>query len=580
MTARPLSDPQLLDMARTGDDGAFAELRSRHRTAATRLAASYRRAGDPEDLVAEAFEEALRALRRGTGPRDGFRAHLFVTLRRVAADRTAREGDAALGELPEPLLAVAATPPLRPADRQLIIDAFESLPTHLQSVLWLTAVEGLAPREVAPRLGTAPDTVSTLAHRARKALRQAHLEAHLAATAALAPGCQQHRSQLGDYLGGGLATSDRAEVAAHLERCGACRAVVADLREVDVRLARALLPVFRDATAAAVATAGASGATAGAHRLGTGTPARRLVARLRRHGLAGRALKAPALAASAVAAATLGAVAMAGLWPSGDDSLGELSVGGVPTAPQVRASSPPSASLPAAGDDPRDEPDDAPDGDPGDPTNRARGDRTSGERVPPSTDRPPGTAAVTRPGDDQRPASRPPDAPLDTREGRETSPPGPEPARPPAPVGSAPAGAPPTPEPVPPPDPDPDPGEAITLHPPTWTPAPAAGTGTLLVTVANDGADPVDGLNVELQFQTGAVTVSDTGLPAACTGSGGAGSSPGAAGVGCDIGVLAAGAQRSVAVDLVTRGEGQRVLVRVVGDGADVTQPVEVLLRS
>src|SRR5690606_23107978 len=123
MTARPLSDPQLLDMARTGDDGAFAELRSRHRTAATRLAASYRQAGDPEALVAEAFEEALRALRRGTGPCDAFRAHLFATLRRVAADRTAREGDAALGELPEPLLAVAATP-LRPADRQLIIDAF------------------------------------------------------------------------------------------------------------------------------------------------------------------------------------------------------------------------------------------------------------------------------------------------------------------------------------------------------------------------------------------------------------------------------------------------------------------------
>src|SRR5690606_36849041 len=82
--------------------GAFAGLRARHRTAATRLAAGYRPAGDPEDLVAEAFEEALSELRRGAGPRGAFRAHLFVTLRRVAADRTAGPGDAALDELPGP----------------------------------------------------------------------------------------------------------------------------------------------------------------------------------------------------------------------------------------------------------------------------------------------------------------------------------------------------------------------------------------------------------------------------------------------------------------------------------------------
>ena len=85
-------DGDLLRAAREGDAAAVAELYRRHRDAALRLARSYRRGGDAEDLVNGAFERVLAALRRGSGPVEAFRPYLFVTLRRLAADRRAVPG--------------------------------------------------------------------------------------------------------------------------------------------------------------------------------------------------------------------------------------------------------------------------------------------------------------------------------------------------------------------------------------------------------------------------------------------------------------------------------------------------------
>ena len=68
MTITALSDSQLLDQARQGDEAAFTELYVRHQPAALRLARTYRRFGDPDDLVNGAFERVLGAIRRGAGP--------------------------------------------------------------------------------------------------------------------------------------------------------------------------------------------------------------------------------------------------------------------------------------------------------------------------------------------------------------------------------------------------------------------------------------------------------------------------------------------------------------------------------
>ena len=135
MTPTAVSDAELLAQARDGDEAAFTELYVRHQSAARRLANAYARAGDPEDLVNESFERVLAALRNGAGPTEGFRAYLFVTLRRLAATRIAKMRDEPVEEVPEPVRAEETSSPLDPADRQLVVAAYESLPERWQAVL-------------------------------------------------------------------------------------------------------------------------------------------------------------------------------------------------------------------------------------------------------------------------------------------------------------------------------------------------------------------------------------------------------------------------------------------------------------
>ncbi|HEY2997128.1 MAG TPA: sigma-70 family RNA polymerase sigma factor, partial [Acidimicrobiales bacterium] len=195
-------DGDLLRAAREGDAAAVAELYRRHREAALRLARSYRRGGDAEDLVNGAFERVLAALRRGSGPVEAFRAYLFVTLRRLAADRRAVPGQEPLDAVPEAVLAVAGLPAVDGAERALVTAAFASLPDRWQAVLWQVAVEGRQPREVARSMGLPANTVSVLAHRARDRLRRAYLQAHVGPAAGGA--CEPHRARLGGYVRGGL----------------------------------------------------------------------------------------------------------------------------------------------------------------------------------------------------------------------------------------------------------------------------------------------------------------------------------------------------------------------------------------
>ncbi|HKY68865.1 MAG TPA: sigma-70 family RNA polymerase sigma factor, partial [Acidimicrobiales bacterium] len=177
MTITALTDAELLDQARNGDDAAFTELYVRHQPAALRLASTYRRVGDPDDLVNGAFERVLGAVRRGSGPTDSFRAYLFVTLRRHAAELAAKAPDQSLDDVPEPIGDEADSPALAQADRALITQAFESLPDRWQAVLWQTAVEGRQPRDLADTLGVSANAAAALAYRAREKLRQAYLQA-------------------------------------------------------------------------------------------------------------------------------------------------------------------------------------------------------------------------------------------------------------------------------------------------------------------------------------------------------------------------------------------------------------------
>jgi RNA polymerase sigma factor (sigma-70 family) len=261
MTITALPDTDLLDQARHGDEAAFTELYVRHQPAALRLARTYRRFGDPDDLVNSAFERVLGALRRGAGPTQSFRAYLFVTLRRLATEHGTHPPEASLDEVPVPVVEQAAAPGLDPADRDLISQAFETLPDQWQAVLWHTAVEGRQPRELAETLGVTPNAAAAMAYRAREKLRQAYLQAHLLTSPA--PDHEPWRSQLGAYVRDGLSKRDRAAVDQHLQDCASCTRLVAELDDVNRTLTRSVVPLFALLGGGEVIAAAAAGAAAG-----------------------------------------------------------------------------------------------------------------------------------------------------------------------------------------------------------------------------------------------------------------------------------------------------------------------------
>jgi RNA polymerase sigma factor (sigma-70 family) len=235
---RTRTDAELIDAVRNGNGSAYAELYARHRATAYRLAWAYRNVDDPDDLVHESFELVLTALKRGTGPDHAFRAYLFVTLRRLAARRLGRSRDEPVDEVPEPEGAVQQSTTLDPADRHLVLSAYESLPDRSREILWHSTVEGRQPRELGPLLGVSANAAAALAYRAREKLRQAYLQAHVHAEPR--PECEPHRSRLGGYVRNGLGRRDQLATDSHVGDCEVCITLVSELRDINHMLVRAM----------------------------------------------------------------------------------------------------------------------------------------------------------------------------------------------------------------------------------------------------------------------------------------------------------------------------------------------------
>jgi len=139
------------------------------------LAYALRRVGEPADaadVVAETFLVAWR--RRGeVPPGAAARPWLFGVARRVLANQ--RRGVRRRSALADRLRAqVAAQPVPDPADgaaaASAVRQALRRLDPDDREVLLLTAVEGLAPAEVAVVLGVSPVTARSRLHRARRRL--------------------------------------------------------------------------------------------------------------------------------------------------------------------------------------------------------------------------------------------------------------------------------------------------------------------------------------------------------------------------------------------------------------------------
>lgn len=237
------SDADLIDAVRNGDTAAFASLYERHAAAAYNLARQLALSKtEQDDLVSEAFEKMLATLSAGRGPDSAFRAYLLTALRHTAYDNTRRNRKVELADDVSQVSGVSAEavsvpftdPAVAGLERSMAARAFARLPVRWQAVLWHTEVEGQSPAAVAPILGLTPNGVSALAYRAREGLKQAYLQEYLAE--ATDRRCRATTDRLGAHTRDGLSRREKAQVETHLHECPRCRALAAELANVNSTL--------------------------------------------------------------------------------------------------------------------------------------------------------------------------------------------------------------------------------------------------------------------------------------------------------------------------------------------------------
>jgi RNA polymerase sigma factor (sigma-70 family) len=259
------SDAELIDAVRSGTVAAYGSLYERHVASAYNLARQLSRSpAEADDLVSEAFAKVLDTLRGGRGPDTAFRAYLLTALRHTAYDKTRRDRRIELSDDVESTSGAKVAEPFSDTavaglERSLAAQAFERLPERWQAVLWHTEVEGQPPAQVAPILGLTPNGVAALAYRAREGLRQAYLQVHLAETTEAR--CRATAARLGAWTRGGLAKREKAQVEAHLDECARCRALAAELADVNGAMRGVVAPLVLGIGTAGYLAAAAKGGT-------------------------------------------------------------------------------------------------------------------------------------------------------------------------------------------------------------------------------------------------------------------------------------------------------------------------------
>jgi DNA-directed RNA polymerase specialized sigma24 family protein len=152
-------EAQLVVRAQSGDRAAFSELYRRHSHPAWRLALAVGASTTvAEKAVVQGFTAALRRLRKGTTTLAmPFRLQVARTSAEAAAAAARRDGA-----------------PVDPAPNDLVV-AFRRLPERWRAGLWLTAVEGGNPGQVAPVLALSAEATVSLVTRAALGLRERYM---------------------------------------------------------------------------------------------------------------------------------------------------------------------------------------------------------------------------------------------------------------------------------------------------------------------------------------------------------------------------------------------------------------------
>ncbi len=246
-----LDDARLLNLVRAGDSSAFGVLFQRHDQAARRLARDLVVSpAEVDDVVGETFARVLAVLRLGGGPSDAFRPYLLTALRRVCNDRLPGQRSQPPGGAPQsPEMGSPFTDPaVASADSSLMLRAYLSLPERWAAILWHAEIEQATPADVAPLFGLSRNGVAALSRRARDGLRQAYLQLHVSGIARAE--CTPVAERLGAFVRDALSGRDTAMVCEHIDGCDECRAVCAELSDVNSALRSQVAPAFLGAAAA------------------------------------------------------------------------------------------------------------------------------------------------------------------------------------------------------------------------------------------------------------------------------------------------------------------------------------------
>ena len=236
-------DADLIARTRDGDRAAFGELWRRHYRSGITVARSVTSTLDPDDLVQEAYARIYQSILKGGGPTGSFRAYLFTSIRNTAAGWGRARRETTIDELEsveDPATSEQAAEDA--LDRSLTVQAYRSLPTRWQEVLWYSEIERMKPADIAPLLGMKAAAVSQLAFRAREGLREAWIQAHLRS---VGDGSDHAWTieRLGAFARNNLGPRDTAKLEKHLLECTRCTIVAAEAKDVGGRLALVLLPL-------------------------------------------------------------------------------------------------------------------------------------------------------------------------------------------------------------------------------------------------------------------------------------------------------------------------------------------------
>ncbi|WP_226531856.1 sigma-70 family RNA polymerase sigma factor [Microbacterium paraoxydans] len=245
-----LSDHDLVERVRGGENAAYAELWRRHAGAAYSVARTFERL-DADDIVSEAFVRVLRAIKAGGGPSTGFRPYLVMSVRNVGRRWYTQDAPLPVGELEyviDPAAPEGELTVVEEFEGGAAVAAFRSLPTRWQEVLWYSEIDDMKPREISVLLGMAPNAVSALIVRAKRGLRDGWISAQLAG--AKTPECETALKAMGAHTRSGLSDRARRALESHLSSCPTCPEALAEAKNL-ATLTMSVLPAVAGVAGAA-----------------------------------------------------------------------------------------------------------------------------------------------------------------------------------------------------------------------------------------------------------------------------------------------------------------------------------------